>query len=284
MIKQIIEAKELLPIIRKAKKKGFLIGFVPTMGALHDGHLSIIRKCKQENNICISSIFINPTQFNDKNDFDKYPRLQDDDVKKLETAGCDYVFTPTEESIYPNKDFSKIIIDLGDLGSMLEAEHRPGHFDGVVTIVKKLFDLVQPHSAYFGQKDYQQYQIIKRLIAYFNYDIKLILCETVRESDGLAMSSRNILLNQQERNLATIIFETMSMAKKLLRDKSIVEVKDWATNTFRRENLINFEYFEIVDADSLKPIYSLDEADRIIICTAMKIGNIRLIDNMFVKK
>ena len=198
--------------------------------------------------------------------------------------GCDYVFTPTEESIYPNKDFTKIILDLGYPGSVLEGEHRPGHFDGVVTIVKKFFDLVQQDAAYFGQKDYQQCLVIKKLIAHYHYNIQLIICETVRETDGLAMSSRNRLLNKEERNLAPILFETMSMAKKLLMEKSVVEVKDWAVNNFRREKLINFEYFEIVDADSLKPVNSLHEADRIIICTAMKIGNTRLIDNMFVKK
>lgn len=284
MIKQIIPATELLAIIGDIKKKGFKTGFVPTMGALHDGHLSLVRKCKQENDICVSSIFINPTQFNEKKDFDLYPRQVDEDIKKLESAGCDYVFTPDEETIYPGKDYSKIIIDLGYSGSVLEAKQRPGHFDGVVTIVKKLFDLVQPQTVYFGQKDYQQCHVIKKLIEYFNYDIKLVLGETVRESDGLAMSSRNMLLNQDERNLAPVIFETMSMAKKLLKEKSISEVKDWAANTFSTEKLINFEYFEIIDADSLKPINSLNEANRIIICTAMKIGNIRLIDNMFVKK
>jgi pantoate--beta-alanine ligase len=284
LIKQIIQVTDLLAIVQEIKNNDSSIGFVPTMGALHEGHLSLISRCKQENNVCISSIFVNPTQFNDKNDFDKYPRLLEEDLKKLETTGCDYVFSPTEESIYPNKDYRKISIDLGYTAGVLEGEHRPGHFDGVVTIVKKLFDLVQPDTAYFGQKDYQQCLVIKKMIAYYQYDIKLILCEIIREPDGLAMSSRNRLLNQEERSLAPIIFETLSMAKKLLKEKDIGEVKDWAINTFRTKKLINFEYFEIVDADSLKPINSLYEADSIIICTAMKIGNIRLIDNLFVKK
>ena len=283
MITQISQHRELKTYISELKKKDFHIGFVPTMGALHEGHLSIIRKCKQENDICVASIFINPTQFNDKKDFEKYPRLLEEDVKKLDSAGCDIVFTPNAEEMYPGNDYSKTIIDLGHIGHIMEAAHRPGHFDGVVTIVKKLFDMVQPHSAYFGQKDYQQCQVVKSLISNFEYDIKLILCETVREFDGLAMSSRNMLLNEHERKLAPIIYETLSMAKKLLKEKSITDIKIWAADIFGRENLINFEYFEIVDADSLKPINYLEQAEHIIICTAMKIGNIRLIDNLFVK-
>jgi pantoate--beta-alanine ligase len=283
LIKQISQRNELITYIAELRKNDLQIGFVPTMGALHEGHLTLIELCKQENDICISSIFINPTQFNDQKDFEKYPRVVDEDVKKLDSTGCDIVFTPNDDDIYPGNDYSKIIIDLGYLGRVLEAKHRPGHYDGVVTVVKKLFDLVQPYTAYFGQKDYQQYLVIKKLIAHFNYDIKLILCDTVRESDGLAMSSRNRLLNQNERKLAPIIFATLSMAKKLLKEKSIADVKEWSVNSFRRENLINFEYFEIVDADSLKPINSLHNADCMIICTAMKIGNIRLIDNILVK-
>jgi pantoate--beta-alanine ligase len=284
LIKQISQGNELITYISELKKKDLQIGFVPTMGALHEGHLSLISQCKQGNDICVSSIFINPTQFNDIRDFEKYPRLIQKDIKKLDSIGCDIVFTPNEEDIYPGKVYSKINIDLGYLGQVMEAAHRPGHFDGVVTIVKKLFDLVKPDTVYFGQKDYQQYKVIKRMIEFFMYDIKLILVETIRESDGLAMSSRNLILNRDERKLAPIIFSTLSMAKKLLKEKSIAEVKDWAANIFRREKLIIFEYFEIVDADSLKPINSLQQADRIIICTAMKIGNVRLIDNMFVKK
>lgn len=283
MIEQINQASGLSAVLCDLKKSGLQIGFVPTMGALHEGHLSIIRQCKHENDICVASIFINRTQFNDKNDFDKYPRIVEADIKKLEEAGCDIVFTPDEEEIYPRNDFSKTIIDLGYTGTVLEAAHRPGHFDGVVTIVHKLFEIVQPHKAYFGQKDYQQCQVVKKMTEHFKSDIRLVFCETVREKDGLAMSSRNMLLNPDERNLAPIIYRTLSMAKKLLMEKSIAEVKDWAQNTLRRENLINFEYFEIVDADTLKPIISLNEAEHIIICTALKIGNTRLIDNIIVK-
>jgi pantoate--beta-alanine ligase len=284
LIKQISSAKELRSYITALKEKDLRIGFVPTMGALHEGHLALVRQCKNENEICISSIFINPTQFNDQADYEKYPRLIDQDILKLASAGCDVVFTPDEEEIYPNKDFTKIKIDLGYVGQVMEGAHRPGHFDGVVTIVKKLFDLVQPHNAYFGQKDYQQFMVIRKMNAHFAKDINLILCETVRESDGLAMSSRNLLLDKDDRKLAPIIFKTMSMAKELLSEKSVAEVKVWAENVFNSENLINFEYFEIVDADTLKPINSLHMAEHIIICTAMKIGNIRLIDNLFVKK
>jgi pantoate--beta-alanine ligase len=284
LIKQISQVAELKSSVFEFKKKHLQLGFVPTMGALHEGHLSLIRQCKKENDICISSIFINPTQFNDKKDFEKYPRLIQSDIDKLDKEGCDIVFTPSDDDIYPGKDYSKIIIDLGYNGNVMEAAQRPGHFDGVVTIVKKLFDLVEPDKAYFGQKDYQQCQVIKSIIEYFGYDIKLKLCETLRESDGLAMSSRNILLNKEERQLAPVIYDTLVMAIKLLNERSVRDVKDWAINLFKTKKLVNFEYFEIVDADSLKPINFLYDADRIIICTAMKIGNIRLIDNMFVKK
>lgn len=282
---RIIKANiDLIDLVRTAKRDLKKIGFVPTMGAIHEGHLSLIRKSGKESDICISSVFVNPTQFNDKDDFRKYPRMLDKDIKMLEQTGCDIVFCPDEEEIYHDSIKDKIKIDLGHLDKILEGEFRPGHFDGVVTIVKKFFDLVQPDKAYFGQKDYQQFLVIKKLISAHSYDIELVMCPIVRENDGLAMSSRNVHLNEEERKTAPLIYDTLMKAKNLLKEKSITEIENWAKERFSNEKIINFQYFEILNANNLLPLQTQNEAENIVICVSVKVGKVSLIDNILTRE
>lgn len=282
---RIIKANiDLIDLVRTAKRDLKKIGFVPTMGAIHEGHLSLIRKSGKESDICISSVFVNPTQFNDKDDFRKYPRMLDKDIKMLEQTGCDIVFCPDEEEIYHDSIKDKIKIDLGHLDKILEGEFRPGHFDGVVTIVKKFFDLVQPDKAYFGQKDYQQFLVIKKLISAHSYDIELVMCPIVRENDGLAMSSRNVHLNEEERKTAPLIYDTLIKAKNLLKEKSITEIENWAKERFSNEKIINFQYFEILNANNLLPLQTQNEAENIVICVSVKVGKVSLIDNILTRE
>lgn len=282
---RIIKANiDLIDLVRTAKRDLKKIGFVPTMGAIHEGHLSLIRKSGKESDICISSVFVNPTQFNDKDDFRKYPRMLDKDIKMLEQTGCDIVFCPDEEEIYHDSIKDKIKIDLGHLDKILEGEFRPGHFDGVVTIVKNFFDLVQPDKAYFGQKDYQQFLVIKKLISAHSYDIELVMCPIVRENDGLAMSSRNVHLNEEERKTAPLIYDTLIKAKNLLKEKSITEIENWAKERFSNEKIINFQYFEILNANNLLPLQTQNEAENIVICVSVKVGKVSLIDNILTRE
>jgi len=274
---------ELQSLLKNQRNKKLSIGFVPTMGALHNGHLSLVENACRENDICVVSIFVNPTQFNDPKDFERYPRITDKDIEKLKETGCHLVYIPKVEDIYENNIFDLIRIDLGILGQTLEAQYRPGHFDGVVTIVKKLFDIVEPHKAYFGQKDYQQYLVIKKMADYFKYNIEIKALPTIREKDGLAMSSRNMLLNKEERNFAPEIYKSLLKAKEILHKKSITEIRKTAIAHLCRNEIVRMEYFEILDADTFTPIKSVNQASEVIICTALKLGQIRLIDNILLK-
>jgi pantoate--beta-alanine ligase len=282
MVKILSNKLSVVEAINSSKKKGFKTGFVPTMGALHQGHLSLIKMCKNNGEVCFSSIFVNPTQFNDPEDFQKYPRTLDEDIQILADSGCDYVYIPEIHELYPDGQDKIIKIELGHLAQVLEAKSRPGHFDGVITIVKKLFDIFVPDSAYFGQKDYQQYLVIKKMTELFNLSIKLNLCPVIREKDGLAMSSRNRLLTPEERQIAPVIYRTLYEASKSLKIKSLIEIKNKAEKRLRAYNLVNVEYFEILDAETLLNINFLEDANKILICTALKIGKIRLIDNILV--
>jgi pantoate--beta-alanine ligase len=282
LIKVFKGSAEIHNYLLDLKKQGKKSGFVPTMGALHQGHLSLIKKCHQENDVCITSIFVNPTQFNEKKDFENYPRLLEEDILKLKNNNCQVVFIPTEEEIYPDKDYHKTIIDLGNINKVLEGRHREGHFDGVVTIVKKLFEIIVPDLAYFGQKDFQQYLVIKKIITAFGFNIKLVLCPTIREKDGLAMSSRNLLLTPMQRAIAPKIYETLTMAGKLLKTKAVEEVKTWAEKKLSGDDLMQLEYFELVDPETLAPVSGVVGNEGVLICAAVKTGNIRLIDNILV--
>jgi pantoate--beta-alanine ligase len=273
---------ELKEYLLQLRKEGKTIGFVPTMGALHSGHISLIKQCSSENDVCICSIFVNPTQFNDKEDFKRYPRILDDDLNSLEGSGCQIVFAPETDQIYENENPELLKIDLGHLNFVLEGAFRPGHYIGVITVVKKLFDIVNPDKAYFGQKDYQQFQVIKKMVETLALPVKLIMCDSVREEDGLAMSSRNTLLTQEERAFAPSIYKSLTTARDMLKNKPVEEIISWAKSYLCANRLVDFEYFEIVKTD-LHPIISLEEETDVVICTALKVGKIRLIDNILVK-
>lgn len=275
--------QQLKSTLNTLRNNGKKIGFVPTMGALHEGHLSLVDQCKAENDICVVSIFVNPTQFNEKDDFDRYPRVENQDIDLLEKRGCNLVYIPEVKDIYPDDQPKIISIDLLHLDKILEGAKRPGHFDGVVTIVKKLFDIVEPDNAYFGQKDFQQCLVIERLVDYFNMNIQIVRCPIQREKDGLAMSSRNLLLHPEERALAPIIYKTLKAAANMLKTENVDDVKEWAKKTLEKHNNLQFEYLEIANALNLLPINTVQEAKNIVICTAVRIGKIRLIDNIVLK-
>jgi len=261
------------------------IGFVPTMGALHEGHLSLIQASKQENDLTVCSIFVNPTQFNNQVDLLKYPRVLAQDLEMLREVGCDYVFAPEESEMYPQP--LSLGIDFGDLERTLEGAYRPGHFKGVGVVVAKLFNIIQPQKAYFGQKDLQQFLIISQLINQLNFNIHLKACPTVREKDGLAMSSRNRRLNEAQRQLAPKIYQALQLAEKALKKHASVEsAKKTALQFLNDFSVFEVEYFEIVSAENLvqlPPNMKVEEFGKpVAVCTAVKLGDIRLIDNILI--
>ena len=254
------------------------IGFVPTMGALHKGHLSLIHESVKENDITVVSIFVNPTQFNDSNDLKNYPRFLDKDLDLLKNTGCDFVFTPLSKEIYPEKD--NRIFDFANLDKVMEGKYRQGHFNGVAQVVSKLFYIVKPDVAYFGRKDFQQYVIIKRMVEILKMKVEIKACPIIRESDGLAMSSRNLLLTAEQRKNASFISETLFKARNITNKFSVKELKDWVVNTINKNPFLEVEYFDIVDDVELKSITSWQERNNKVGCIAVKVGKIRLIDNV----
>jgi len=254
------------------------IGFIPTMGTLHSGHLSLIERAKEDNLLCVCSIFINPLQFNNKKDLANYPKSLESDIIKLDSVSCDVLFAPSEKEMYPKKE--NTIYDFGGLDKYMEGAFRPGHFNGVAIVVKKLFDIIEPHKAYFGEKDFQQLAIIKNLVKKYHIPVEIISCPTIREDDGLAMSSRNIRLLPAERKAAPLIYKTLYKAKEMARTSSIEEIKKWVTNEIKKNSLFKLEYFEIVDCESLKPVNDLNGHEKCIACIASYLGNVRLIDNI----
>jgi len=268
--------------IKALMESGKSVGFVPTMGALHLGHLELVNTSVNENDITIVSIFVNPIQFNSKEDLEKYPRTLKDDLAKLSSTGCDLVFTPDEVEMYPQK--VNKVFDFGHLGCIMEGCFRPGHFNGVAIVVKRLFEIVRPDNAYFGEKDYQQLLIIKELVKQCSIPVNVISHPIVREVDGLAMSSRNVRLSEEERKLAPLIFQTLKKAKENSQTMSINELKYWITNEIQSIGKFKLEYFEILDADNLNLILDWNEAENIIGCIAVYLGDVRLIDNIFFKK
>ena len=253
------------------------IGLVPTMGALHQGHLSLLQNSKKDNTTTVVSIFVNPIQFNDKNDFDKYPRLLDNDLKLLENYNCDVVFAPSVGEIYPEPPVESY--DFGYLDKILEGAFRPGHFNGVAIVVNRLFQIVKPDIAYFGKKDYQQYIIIKELVKQQKLPIEIIAVPIVREPSGLAMSSRNLRLNKDELQVAPEIYKALLLAKNLAYKKSINEVKQAVIDHLTQFFDFKIEYVEIVNADNLQTMNNWNEGKPIILI-ATWLGDVRLIDNM----
>lgn len=254
------------------------IGFVPTMGALHEGHISLITNSKQDNDITISSIFVNPIQFNNPNDLRNYPRTLQEDLKKLEAAGCDIVFAPSVEEMYPKKVDETY--NFGSLESVMEGKFRPGHFNGVAVVVKRLFEITTPTRAYFGQKDFQQLAIIKALVKQTNSKIEIVECPTIRESDGLAMSSRNTLLSEERRKSACLISQVLFQINEVKNSKTIDEIKTFVNEKINSDEYLEVEYFEIVDSQTLQPINSWEDSKTITACIAVHNGNVRLIDNI----
>ena len=270
----------LIKIISPWWESRLSIGFVPTMGALHEGHLSLIKKARQENDKVICSIFINPTQFNDKKDLINYPKKTSYDIELLKENNCDLVFIPSTKEMYPNKINGKTYVkDIGEIIKKMEGQSRPGHFNGVCTIVEKLFLLVKPNNAYFGQKDYQQLAVIKKLTQSKNLGVNIISCPTIREKNGLAMSSRNILLNQEERKISAEIYKTLLLAKKVYKKVSVDELKNELSKKISSVDGLKLEYIEVVDMITLNDIIDYKNGSAII-CIAVFVGNVRLIDNM----
>lgn len=272
---------ETQTVLAEHRSRGHKIGFVPTMGALHNGHISLVERAVVENDIVVVSIFVNPTQFNDKSDLKNYPRTPEADAKLLEDAGVHYIFTPSEQEIYPEPDTR--VFDFGLLDKVMEGTHRPGHFNGVAQIVSKLFEIVKPDKAYFGQKDFQQLAIIRRMVKMLNLTVEIVSCPIVREADGLAMSSRNLLLLPEKRRSAPLISKTLFEARNKL---NVIPVKDligWVISTINKDPNLAVEYFELSNAETLAPVSSWDEANSIVGCIAVKAGSVRLIDNVIFK-
>jgi pantoate--beta-alanine ligase len=286
MLKTYHTVTDLRQILFREKQNGKLTGFIPTMGALHEGHLSLIDAGKKENSVTICSIFINPTQFNDNEDFIKYPRNFDHDKKMLESAGCDYLFLPDVNEIYPDDSFRKIDFDPGFLGTSHEGKFRPGHFAGMAAVVKRLFDIVLPDYACFGLKDYQQFLIVKMMVNYYSLPIEIIGCPIVREKNGLAMSSRNARLSEAQRENASLIYKTLSRAVWQIRkgNLSFEEIMNEGKSSLTNEGNFTVDYFDICSADDLKPAHNGDLIENLLVLTAVYIDKVRLIDNILVRE
>ena len=275
----------LTAAIEEAKKSGKTIGLVPTMGALHEGHLSLIHKARQQNDLVVVSVFVNPIQFNNQEDLAKYPRTVEADCEKLAAAGADIAFVPSVEEMYPEP--VNTVYHFGPLEQVMEGPRRPGHFSGVAVVVRKLFDLTQPNRAYFGEKDYQQIAIIRNLLEQIKYPIELVPCPIVRADDGLALSSRNMRLSPEARAVAPTIYATLQQAVEMSEVEDIETVHDFVIDTLSSFQEINGlaenlkfepEYFEIVDDTTLQPIAQWEDAKGVVGCIAVWLDGVRLID------
>ncbi len=261
---------------------GKRIGFVPTMGALHTGHLSLVKTCVAGNDICVVSVFVNPTQFNDKKDLETYPRDLDADCVLLESAGCNCVFAPSVEEMYPEPDTREF--DFGLVSQVMEGARRPGHFNGVAQIVSKLFYAVKPDNAYFGEKDFQQIAVIRAMVRQLAIPVNIVACPILREADGLAMSSRNVRLTPEQRQKAPLIARTLKESTNFVAEMNVQEVIDYVIRTINAEPEMRVEYYEIVNADTLEAVRDWKEADEIVGCITVYCGEVRLIDNIRYKQ
>lgn len=278
LVESVSELKNQISLLRKANKS---VGFVPTMGALHSGHLQLVSRCVAENDACVVSIFVNPTQFNDKSDFNCYPRTLDHDVELLQSVGCEVVFAPSPEEIYSAEEMATVFeFDFGGLDQTMEGIYRPGHFNGMVQVVSKLFTLVTPDRAYFGEKDFQQLSIIRRMVKIMNFPIGIIGCPIVREPSGLARSSRNALLTEKEHEIAANIYKILSESVALQRTKTVAEVKTEVIEKIDACEGLRVEYYEIVDGNTLRSVENWGETDYIVGCVTVYCGKVRLIDNI----
>jgi pantoate--beta-alanine ligase len=270
---------ELISLINELKANNKTIGFVPTMGALHEGHLTLVRQCVAENEVCIVSVFVNPTQFNNKADLEKYPRNVEKDAQLLEKAGCAYVFAPSADEMYSADELENTFeFDFGGMDRLMEGKFRPGHFNGVVQVVSKLFKLVQPDKAYFGKKDFQQLAIIHRMVRLMHFQVEIIDCPIVREASGLAMSSRNERLSAAERDTAANIYRILNESRNLTDTMSPAELTQWVTDEVNNAGGLSVEYFDIADCETLITIDRWQPES--IGCIAVFCGEVRLIDNI----
>lgn len=268
--------------LSKLKAQNKSIGFVPTMGALHKGHISLIKKAKKKNEIVVVSIFVNPTQFDNPEDLEKYPKTLDNDIALLEKANCNVIFNPSVNEIYDNNVSSKDF-DFDGLEHQMEGKFRKGHFNGVGTIVKTLFEIVEPDKAYFGQKDFQQLQIIKNMVKKHQIDVKIKGCPIFRENDGLAMSSRNTRLTETEREAAPFIYKTLKKVKKKFKSEKLENINNWVINQFKNNPVLALEYFTIAEEKTLKTADSKEIDKKYRAFIAVFAGKIRLIDNVALK-
>ena len=274
-------ARDLTRYLDQERAEGKKIGFVPTMGALHEGHLSLIALARERAEIVVASIFVNPTQFNDPADLEKYPRPKEQDIEKLTRAQCDVLFMPEVREMYsePNEHWH---LDLQGLDGILEGKSRAGHYQGVTQIVKKLFDLVDPDFAFFGQKDYQQFRVVEQMVNHFQLKTQLVMCPIIREADGLAMSSRNVHLSPQEHQNALALSRVLHQAQADFADKSLMEIREEAIRQLTSSPGIDLQYFEICDGATLLPVDTKD-ARSIVALVAARVGQTRLIDNIILK-
>jgi pantoate--beta-alanine ligase len=279
VIGTIAELKRVLDDYRAGGKS---IGFVPTMGALHAGHASLVERSVKENDVTVVSVFVNPTQFNDKNDLKNYPRTLEADCALLERVGAAVVFAPSVEEMYPTEDTREF--SFAPLDTVMEGACRPGHFNGVAQIVSKLFYAVEPHRAYFGEKDFQQLAIIREMVRQLAFDIEIVGCPIVREVDGLAMSSRNTLLSEDERERALTISSTLFASADFAKVNSLAATKAFVEDMINDTEGLELEYYQIVDGNTLQQIQEWGDSDYVVGCIALFCGKIRLIDNIKYKE
>ncbi len=277
-MKVIEKPEDMQREMEKLRCQGKSIGFVPTMGYLHEGHLSLIRRCRKENDVCVVSIFVNPTQFGPGEDYNRYPRDFDRDKALLEKEEVDYLFYPGVQDMYP--EGYRTYVEVEELSSVLCGAYRPGHFRGVCTVVSKLFNIVMPHRAYFGQKDYQQYVIIKRMVRDLNFPIEIVMMPIVREADGLAMSSRNTYLNPEERKQAVALYKGLSAAKEAFEmgERDADKLRKIIEEEMKKYPLVKVQYIEVVHPETLKPLKKIEK--KAVALVAAFVGKARLIDNM----
>jgi len=272
---------KLEDFVLKKRNKNNSIGFVPTMGALHEGHLSLIRESKKNSKITVASIFVNPTQFNNKEDLNKYPRTISKDILLLEAAGCDILFFPNEEEIYPNEESKEKLYHLGNIESTLEGKFRPGHFQGVCLVVEMLLNIVNPDFLFLGQKDFQQCLVIKKLISLLHLKTKIVICPIFRESNGLAMSSRNSRLNSSDREKASELYRSLNFIKKNLSVDNFLILKKMVLSRLQEEGF-KVEYLEIAKRKNLKIVTNPKSGEELILLIAAFLSNVRLIDNLLI--
>lgn len=269
---------ELRQAMDEARAAGQSIGLVPTMGALHAGHASLVDKAREQNNIVVVSVFVNPTQFNNPNDLSTYPRTEQADCELLEKHGADYAFIPSVEEIYPEPDTR--VFPLGEVAEVMEGAMRPGHFNGVAQIVSKLFAMVLPTRAYFGEKDFQQIAVIRRMVQLEGFDLEIVACPIMREPDGLALSSRNVRLTPEGRAQAPAIHRVLAESLTMAADHTPAEVKQWVTERINNAGGLETEYYEIADALTMQPVDNWQSPNGTVGCVTVYCGDVRLIDNI----